>query len=60
MNQILKKTSPYLLILLGLFLLLWMGQAPTAGVCLVIGIVMIIEKIWPEEWEADKKKELKL
>lgn len=55
MNPILKKASPYLLILLGLFLLFYMGMAIPAGVCLLLGIVMIIEQIWPEEWEAEKK-----
>ena len=47
-----KKLYPYLLILLGLFLLFFIGQAEVAGVCLLIGIVMVIESIWPEEWEA--------
>ena len=51
-----KQYYPYLLILLGLFFLFWMNQAPAAGVCLLLGIVMILEKIWPEEWEADKTK----
>lgn len=55
MNSALKKLSPYLLILLGLFLLLWMNQAPAAGVCLLIGIVMAIESIWPEKWGAENK-----
>lgn len=52
-----KKYYSYLLIFLGLFLLFMIGQAPVAGVCILIGIVMIIESIWPEEWEADKKIE---
>ena len=36
-----------------------MGRAIVAGVCLLFGVVMIFEKIWPEEWEAEKKKENK-
>ena len=51
-----KKYYPYLLILLGLFLLFWMNQAPAAGVCLLLGIVMIFESIWPEEWESEQQK----
>ncbi len=49
-----KKLYPYLLILLGLFLLLFIGQSLVAGACILIGIVMVIECIWPEKWEADK------
>ena len=52
-----KKSLPYLLILLGLCLLFFMDQAPAAGVCLLLGIVMIILQIWPEKWEAEKQKE---
>ena len=51
-----KRMLPYLLILFGLFLLLFVGQAIPAGVCFLLGVVMIFEKIWPEEWDADKKK----
>ncbi len=51
-----KRMLPYVLILIGLILLLFAGQAIPAGVCFLLGIVMIIEKIWPEEWEADKKR----
>lgn len=42
---------------MGLFLLFWMNQAPAAGVFLTLGIVMILERIWPERWEADKRKQ---
>lgn len=56
MNLTFKKSTPYLLILLGLLLLFYMGMAIPAGVCLLLGIVMVFEYIWPEEWEADKKK----
>ena len=51
-----KKLYPYLLILLGMFLLLFVGQAEVAGICLLLGIVMIFESISPEEWEAEKQK----
>ena len=47
-----------MLILLGLFLLFYMGMAVYSGVFLLVGIVMTIERIWPEEWEAEKKREL--
>lgn len=45
-----RKFYPYLLILLGLFLLFFVGKAEVAGVCILIGVVMIIESIWPEKW----------
>jgi len=51
-----KILTPYLLIVLGLFLLFWMCMAVPAGVCLLLGIVIILERIWPEEWEAENKK----
>lgn len=51
-----KRILPYALILIGLILLLFAGQAIPAGVCFLLGVVMIIERIWPEEWDADKKK----
>lgn len=53
MNTTLKKLSPFLLILLGLLLLFFIGQAEAAGVCLLLGIVMVILQIWPEKWGAD-------
>lgn len=56
MNPTIKKTSPFLLIITGLFLLFYMGMAEPAGVCLLMGIVMIVERVWPERWEADKQK----
>lgn len=52
-----KKFYPYLLILLGLLILFIIGQPTIAGVCLLLGIVMVLESIWPEKWEADKCKQ---
>ena len=49
-----KKLYPLLLILFGLFLLFFIGLAEVAGVCILVGIVMIFESIWPEKWEIDK------
>lgn len=51
-----KKLTPYLLILLGLLLLFFISQEEAAGVCILLGLVMIILSIWPEKWEADKNK----
>ena len=51
-----KRLLPYLVFLVGLFLLFYMGMAVYAGIFLLLGIVMIIESIWPEKWEADNKK----
>lgn len=49
------KILPYLLILLGLFILFMIQQPIAAGICLLFGIIMIFEQIWPEKWEADSK-----
>ena len=53
MSPTLIKLLPYLLILFGLLLLFFIGQAEAAGVCLLLGIVMVILQIWPEKWGAD-------
>lgn len=50
-----KKLYPYLLILFGLFVLFFMGFAEVSCVCLLIGIVMIIESVWPEKWGEDSQ-----
>ena len=46
---------PYFLIVLGLLFLFLIGQEIPAGVCFLIGFVMIIETILPERWESDKE-----
>ena len=48
-----KRMLPYVLILIGLILLFFVGQPISAGVCILIGIVMIVERIWPEKWGDD-------
>ena len=53
MNTKFEKLSPYLLILLGLLLLFFIGQAEVAGVCFLFGLVMIIESVWLEKWGID-------
>ena len=45
-----KRWLPYLLIILGCLILLYTGIAILAGGCILVGIVMIIEFIWPEHW----------
>ena len=50
MKKIVKISTPFLLILLGFSLLALLEMAIPAGVFILVGIVMIIEKIWPEEW----------
>ncbi len=55
MDTTLKRLFPYIIILLGLFLLFFLKQAEIAGVFLLVGIVMAIERIWPEKWGTDKK-----
>lgn len=51
-----KRITPYLLILFGLFLLFFIGLAEVAGVFILVGVVTIFEQFWPEEYEADKLK----
>ncbi len=58
MNKTLKKTLPFLLILLSMFLLFFAIQPIPACICLLIGIVIMVEKRWPENWDtnSDNKK----
>ena len=42
-----KKASPYLVLLLGLFSLFYLGKVYVAGVLIILGIVMILERFWP-------------
>ena len=51
---LLLKAMPLLLIVFG-FLTLNMFQGYLALACMVIGIVMIIERIWPEKWDDENK-----
>ena len=50
-----KIITPFLLILFGLFVLLMIGQPIVSGICFLLGIVMIIECIWPEKWKSDEQ-----
>ncbi len=50
MNCFFKRLSPYLLILLGLVLLFILGMAIPAGLLILVGIVIVIERVCPEEW----------
>lgn len=50
-----KQFFPFLLIFIGFFILFFMGIAEVAGVCFLLGIVMIILRVWPEEWEDEKR-----
>lgn len=54
MNETLKKFSPYLILLLGLYLLFFLGLAEPAGVLFLISYVIIVESIWPEKWGSDE------
>lgn len=54
MVKLFVKLFPYLIILFGLFILLFIDVAPVAGACVLLGIVMIILRIWPEKWETKK------
>ena len=48
------KALPWLLIVFG-FLTLDMFQGVVAMTCMVIGIVMLIERVWPEKWDVEKQ-----
>lgn len=48
-RSLLMKAMPWLLMVFG-FLLLNRFPPVIGGGCMVIGIVMLIEKIWPEQW----------
>ncbi len=48
------RTLPWLLIVFG-FLTLNMFQGFVAITCMVIGIVMLIERVWPEKWNDENK-----
>ena len=54
MNTIFEKVIPYLLILIGFLLLLYINMPIPAGIFFLLGIVMIIEAIWPEKWGTDE------
>lgn len=56
MKIINKHFTPFLLILVSFFLLFFMDKPIPAIIFLLLGIVMIIEMIWPEKWETDKIK----
>ena len=45
-----KKAMPLLLIVFG-FLTLNMFQGLVSLACIVIGIMMFIERRWPEKWD---------
>ena len=54
MNKTFKIICPYLLILVGLLFLFFMDMAPVAGVFFLLGIVIVVENIWPEKWGTNK------
>ena len=48
-RDLFMKVLPWLLIVFGFFTLN-MFQGFVAITCMVVGIVMVIERIWPEKW----------
>lgn len=42
-----KKTIPYFLLFFGLIVLFLVENVYVAGLCLILGLVMIMEQIWP-------------
>ena len=55
MSRRTKKAMPWLLIVFG-FLLTGMLPPFISGGCMLVGIVMLIERIWPEQWGTDSEK----
>ncbi len=51
-NSILMAVMPWLLIVLG-FLSLSILPPIVAGSCMLVGLVMLIERIWPEKKDVD-------
>lgn len=56
-NGLLMKALPFLLFVFG-FLTLNMFQGYLALACMVIGIVMLIERKWPEKWGNENSPEV--
>lgn len=54
-SEMLMKDMPWLLIVFG-FLILNMFHGYVALSCMLIGIVMLVERVWPEKWESDKRR----
>ena len=53
-SNILLKVLPFLLIVFG-FLTLNMFQGYLALASMLIGIVMLIERVWPEKWGVENE-----
>lgn len=51
-NRLITKALPWLLIVFG-FLTLNMFQGYLALACMVIGITMLLNRIWPEKWDQE-------
>lgn len=54
MNPISKKIVPFLLIVFGFLILINIKEPISAGACILVGIIMIVESIWPEKWGIEK------
>ncbi len=50
MKRLWVKLLPYLLILFGFLVLSITNIGLVAGVIIMIGILMLLERIWPEKW----------
>ena len=53
MRLIFIKGLPWFFVLFGLFFLLLINIPIASGACLLLGITILLERIWPEQWEAD-------
>lgn len=54
-SESLKKAMPWLFILGGVYTLVATKLPIVSGLLLVVGITLLIEKIWPEEWGESNK-----
>lgn len=48
------KLVLFFLFLLGVIFLILMEMPIPAGICILIGAVIILESIWPEKWITDE------
>lgn len=58
-HRILMAVMPWLLIVLG-FLSLSILPPIVAGSCMLVGLVILIERIWPEKLDVDAQKKVQL
>lgn len=54
MNSLVSKLLPIFLIFMGVLVLFAFNMGIVAGVSILVGIVIIIERLFPEKWGRDE------